>query len=361
MKILYIDHISPYGHVNFNTIHLQSLLSLNHHVYCIFKKDYFKKISVENIKIYLELPLWLYKKYWNGFTERILYFSQLLFIKFKVKFKTFDIVIFASYEPISLFFANIKCPLLLINHNTISGLDKSKVKEFFTKSISNRNVHIVFNEYMKQRLLLSKIHNVVIVPHGFIKPFIIDQPNNVLNSFTDIDYKIFNLHAYSIVFCPSSASIDKIFLFQLLFDKGFNEFLIERNIILVLKGNIYLDQNFCRNIVCIDRRFSDIEYQKLFFLSKIILLLYDNNYKYRTSGVLFECFSNNKPCLVLQNESINSYSKYFNYDPFFDTVSELSDKVLWHQQHVFKNHSLYTNLKELNPISYWDKLLSQYN
>ena len=355
MKILYIDHISPNGHVNFNKIHLQALLSLKHDIYCIFKKDYLRKINIENIIIYKEIPLCLYKNNTNGFIERVFYLLQLLFIKFNAKFSTFDFVIFAAYEPISLFFAKIKTPTFLINHNTISGLDKSRLKEFFTKKISKKNIHLVFDKHMQKRLEKSKIFKSKIIPHGYCMPFTNNLNSLYIDSLNEMDHRIYKSE-YSIIFCPSSTSIDKEFVFQIITNERFNNFLFENKIILLIKGNYNCNFSFNKNIISINRFFTDIEYQFLLKLSKVIILPYGKDFKYRTSGIMFECFSNNIPCLISNIASMRTYSAHFNYNPYFNNISDLQFKILTVLNEIKYPH-IYLQIDKLNPLIHWSYIL----
>jgi hypothetical protein len=295
----------------------------------------------------------------NKLTSRISYISQLLFIKNKVKFSFFDVIILASYEPVSLFFANITDPMLIINHNTISGLDNSKIKEFFTQRISKRNTHVVFDDDMRQRLIQLRITKIEIIPHGYNKPFAIKDYNVHLDLFSEKDIKKFAKSF--IVFIPSSGSVDNNFVSQILQNKKFNEFLIDKNILFFIKGKYTINKDLNKNIILIERRLTDFEYKCLFTISAVILLPYGNNFKYRTSGVLFECFSNNKPCLLSKIKSMLYYSKYFEYNPFFETISDLESRIL-HISHNQKNGGFtYKCLDELNPTNNWSKILYKLN
>jgi hypothetical protein len=359
MKILYIDYLSPEGHKNFNQIHICSLLSLNYEIHCVFRRGYYEDIltNENNVSLLMELSDSLYKGHANGLITRIFYFFQLLRIKNKIKFSSYDAVILSSYEPISLFFANIKYPMYIVNHNTIANWDRYNIKKFFIKQLGKRHIHVVFTEEMQQRLESFNVKNVIIVPHGYNKPFSIESPNALLQSLFAIDKRI-NESEYIIVSCFSSHFINDALIQQIICNEEFNDFLILKNILITLKGKFGKNENIGKNIILIEQHLTDIEYKYLFSKSHIILIPYNEKFRYRTSGILFECFANNKPCLITKIESMLYYSRYFNYYPFFETISELQIQIL--NILIDENISKYKFLNELNPINNWKTILDKY-
>ena len=87
-------------------------------------------------------------------------------------------------------------------------------------------------------------------------------------------------------------------------NKRLHHFLIENDIVLVLK-NKPIGVPDIQNIVYINRYLTKDEYQGLFLKSDIIVLAYPKEFEYRVSGVSFECVSNSKNILVLENPSLD--------------------------------------------------------
>jgi hypothetical protein len=355
MKILYIDYLSPQGHINFNRIQIKALLELNHNVCCVSKEGYCDLLAIPQAVPCLAIPNHLYigdKQRLFRFLFRIKSIQQLLFIKEHIDFSDYDAVIFAAYDPLSLFFFRIKKNTYIFNHNNINQYNNI-IKRWFVRHLPSHYIHIVFDNNMQQRLVQYNIHNIKIVAHGYNAPF--ELSNIGLDSLSQIDKRI-NNNEYSIIVSPSSNSLDNNLLIQIFKNIEFNQYLTNNKILFIVKGNPIENEINNENIIFINRRLTDLEYTCLFTKSKIILLLYNENFNYRTSAVLFECFANNKPCLTSNNAVISSYIKYFEYNPYFDNIVDLQSKVSLligeHSETIY-----YTNLNELSPIYYWENIL----
>lgn len=190
------------------------------------------------------------------------------------------------------------------------------IKHYFLKSLASKNDFIVFNERMKQVFVDNGIENVHIVSHGCMPPF----DKCTLNDLP----KELSMHKH-IVFHPSSKPEPKI-LADITSNKRLHKFLIDNDVIIVFRnkptGIVDIP-----NIVYINRYLSTDEYRGTFLKSDVILLAYPKEFVYSVSGVSFECVSNRKNILLLNNPSLEYCRKFYNYDPFFKNTDELCDKL----------------------------------
>jgi hypothetical protein len=317
MKILYIDHISPQGHIVFNRIQLNALVKLNDDICCVFRKGYFEEIDIDSVKNHIVLPECLYVKGQSIVLHRLYGFLQLLLISFKTMFKNFDVVVFSAYDPIVLFFFRFRGKVFLFNHNNIFELN-NRIKLWFTKHLPKHYTHLVFNESMKERLLCYGIVNIQQQQHEPVEPFVFNMPN--IKDIFDIPGN------NKIVFSPSATSTDVDFVESIAISPDFNKFLENNNIMLLLKCNSKI--NTSKNIILIDRYLTEQEYQNLFLVADIIFLPYIKEFKYRVSAILFSVFANNKKVIVRDCEGIRAYGQRFKYNPFFDSEAQLKERIL---------------------------------
>lgn len=345
MKILFIDNGNNYGHINFNTIHLLALDSLGIKIDVVFNwnlNSQYDQLKVcNNIKVYY-LPKYLCKNVKSKFFFRLYAILQLWYIYIFFTRKQYSYIILSAYDAITLFFAGYSSKFLIFDHNNIPQL-ADKVKLFFTKIISLKCTHLVFNNYMKDGLL-EKIPNskVKLISHGCLEPF-----------STLYDSRVEELQN-KIIFCPSTVSADSNFINSLAGNDVLCNYLKRNNIQLVVKNSnlIHVKSD---NIVFLNYYLSVEEYHDLFSKSYAILIPYSHEFKFRTSGVLFECFANNKPFIATKIPAFEIYSSFVNYVPYFTEVEELVpiiDGLLIHKGEYFKN------LDKLAPVFQWVDVLN---
>ena len=322
-NILYIDLYSSLGHVKFNKNYIKGLLEAGFEVKFIFKEGYIKELSLPTSLLDLSLPANYFLDYKNSFKNRLQMLKMLWFIKRKIEFSKYDIIIFSGYEEISLFFSNIKNKIYLVNHRNISGLDNF-VKRFFFKRISNKNTHIVFEDYIRKRLYQIGVKNVLVFPYGIPDPMVVDSTNN---NFSQVFLpKKINFSNYKFVlFSPSASSVDQCFINELINNKRVISFLEKNKILLIFKGN--LDSSLSDNIIIIKKYLTDNQYQNIFLQSDFILLSYPISYKYSVSAVFFECIANNKICLLSDIEVFKCYESFMNFYPFFKNTDDFLIKL----------------------------------
>ena len=322
-RILYIDPFSTYGHKNFNEIKIRNLACLEVELTCVFRDGYFEELHFEKKKTRLyKIPKKYYKGNRSSFFNRIEMIKILRHVKRELNFKDFDKIILAAYDNIALYFSFIREEIFLVNHNNLAGLD-NKIKLFFFKQISKRNIHLVFEDYMREYLNSIGIAKVISVSHGLPNEFkaIGDLPPT---SLTDLKIEQYS----NLIFVPSSSSSDVFFIDKLINDSSFQNYLKENNILLVLRGDYEVTQN--KNIQIINKYLSKIDYRYLLIKSSIIIIKYPASFKYRTSAVFLDCVANNKIVLISEIEAFKQLESKINYNPYFTTIDELIDKVKIH-------------------------------
>ena len=345
MKILYIDYQSPKGHVQFNRIHLNSLTQLGE-VYTIFKENYLEFIHSDLIKTYINIPSSKYDRdkgrFWGRFTE----IQLLRYLKKNINPTEWDFIIISSYDVISMFFARFFPNVIMFDH-TIEGMDNA-IKRFFYKRLSNTHTHIVFNESMAQKLYENGVNKVAVVPHGFIAMPTMDNSSHIREKLhIDTDY----------IFLPSPTSVSKEEIQSLISSHEMITCLRQHGLKLVLRGD-YISSS--SNVVIIKDFLSENEYRDLFLNSKFLFLPYRSTFKYRVSGVLFECMANNKFCICSNIPALREYEKYFNYpNHFYSNQLELIQCI----EYLISNNDIpkkYKNLKDLeSPLNGWINVLNR--
>lgn len=315
-KILYIDPLLQNGHVNFNNIYIENLRKSGYLLEFVFVSGYEDKLNIDSSEVVYSIPKFFFKKDLGKLGNRIAYFFALLFIKFFVDFKKYDLIIFSSFEEVSFFLSNIK-KCCLINHINVSTSVESKVKYFFLNKVLINNSLIVLDKETKSYLSSKGNYKIYVQPHGLpnAKSLIHTNEDDEFGYIFDelIKYK-------KILFSPSESSSDKDFINELIRSNKFMEYLEQEDILFVYKDKSPVVR---RNILVISGFLSQNAYDYLFLKSNIILIAYPKNFKYRVSGVLLECMANDKPCVVSRIDTLESYSDFFKYDAFYSNIDEL--------------------------------------
>ncbi len=349
MKILYFDILSPAGHVVFNNIHLRALSQLGE-VFTVFKEGY-NTFDNPNVFHFLDIPNCYYKKGEGYYKSRIRLARMIRWVWKEVSKEKWDYIILSSYCPLALFLSQRFRDAIVVDHNTISLLD-SKILGFPLRHLSRGIKHIVFNDYMKSRFNVMGIDNVSIVPHGFI-PMNCDHISN--DEIMGIRQKFSLDQEDRIVFLPSLSKSNVDVIGQFIYNDDFNSFLKWHGLKLITKSGVKRESK--SNIIIIDGYLPQREYEYLFLNSSCNVLFYSLDFKYRTSGVLNECFANNIPCVFSGCPALEVYRPYFN-NPHceFHDGDELKRSILSVLQIDRKDY--YTGLEEIkNPFNAWKQIL----
>lgn len=325
-KILYIEYTLEVGHVNFNRIHIDALMSQGNDVRLILHQYTKDRLPFADSQYALVLPHFLRRR--NGWLEplrnRIIYLLALLYIRLKVNLNDYDQTILSSLDEVSLSILPLCRNMRLTSHGNGRGFE-NPIKRKLLKRLAKHNSFIVFNEEMRKPFLENGIEQVDVVSHGCIPPYQI-HPNVTLP--VDVD-------GYETVVFHPSPSPDPDFISTLTSDSDLLRMLEEENILLILR-NYDEEKIVSRNIKTINQYLSTEEYQQMFLRSDMILIAYPDDFRYRVSGVSFECVANGKRLLAKQLPALNYCRTFYNYDPMFENVSQLRERIVELKRHPEK-------------------------
>lgn len=344
MRILVVDYLCQKGHKNYVDILLKSLAKLDLDITFVTSRDYMDYLNVKLQRVnkieYKAQSFKSRKKLYN-----ILYqIFSLKKIEWKIRRKKFDYIIFTSYNIYSYFFFRRQEPIYIINHDNIDRLAHSNVLTLkLHKHLGANSRYVVLSPYIKASLeKILPFKNIVYIPHGII------QHLSCVGSSHFSKYP-------NIIFCSARSSCNIDFLYKLLSDESNQRFLEQNNIFLVVRTNNKFTET-CRNIIHVDssQRIAEVDYDYIISHSMCVYLPYAEDFKYRVSGIFYECISNNIPVLFNKTESTVQYADYITYDYELNKPEEFRDKVL---QFLKNNYSYYKNIDNLNPKFYWEKIL----
>lgn len=324
-KILIIDPISSIGHVNYNTIIINEIKKHNRNIYCIFKEDYDENLFYNN-KVILRIPNKYYnnkQKYLQSIINRINQYKIYRYILKKIDIYKYDVVILTSYEEISLYYANINKKLYLINHNNLSNIN-NKIKIYYIKKISSLHIHVVLHKSYLIKYIEYGINNVICINHGLKEKIIIDK-----NYHYDAIKKYRQYCNYdSIIFMPINNNTNIKIIEVLLNNKEFISYITINRILIVVKcGNNKIKILKNDNILIITDYMTKSEYEYTFYMAKIVVLCYKNDFKYRISNVFLECAINNKICIMNDIQSFKIYHNNINYKSYYKDVKQLYENI----------------------------------
>ena len=316
-KVLFVDHVSGLGHVNFNRIYINALLAQGFDVKLALSKSLAAHMEYDESLYAVKIPDIYTRK--SPLWRRVRFFLQLLYIKMMVNVKPYDLILFSAYDELTFSLFDFSKPVYVVNHGNVKGLS-NRLKRTCLLRISGRCTQVVFNQHMKDEFLRYGITNVRVVSHGCMPPFVLD---------TNVDLSLISSklddETCKVLFFPSDSSGDIRFLQEMLNNNALLSYLQERNMLLVVKSTkVYCQHD---NVVVIKTYLSQSVYQALFLRSNVILIAYPNSFVFRVSGVLFECLGNNKSVLIKNIPALKIYEGYFEESPFFEDLVDFMKKL----------------------------------
>lgn len=291
-KILFIDPLSPTGHIQYNNYWINCLNNLECSYETCFKKNYKKNFDLKEKSYEIEEKYYLkLEKSKNFFIKRYYLFLILKEIEKKVNFEDYDKIIFSSFENFSLFIYLLfykNKNIYAILHNNIQKIN-NKIIYFLIKSISKKINLISLDENIKENLEKIKI-NTGLVIHPIPNKFKLNtqKDNHIIK-----------------IFSPSKTSIDENFILELLGAKKLLKNLKLEFFIRNTKLEMKID-----NLTISKRYLSDEEYRDKFSEAEIIILPYKKDFQNRLSNIFFEAVSNEKKILISEESFLKIYSKY---------------------------------------------------
>lgn len=307
-KVLFIDSLSPIGHVNFNNIHVEALCKAGFDVECAFREGYSQLLKLPDSVMAHEFRI-------KGMRDaRFDSLKFLMAVRHNMDLSAYDHIIHSSYADVPLLLSGFP-KSLIIDHNNLSKL-KSRIRAILFKLLSRKHVHISLSKEIQEYLNGKGIENILI-QHGLPLPF---RSATTRGPENNNRYKIF---------IPSASSSNPTVLREYFSDNSFLAFLSENNVEVVLRSATI--QSNSSNIKVIKDRLSDSDYASLFVEADLIWLPYPRSFENRVSGVLMEAIANQKDVLLPDIKTFGQYRDIFDSSSYYNSVegiiSSISSKI----------------------------------
>ena len=333
--------MSPKGHENYDLIQINSLLSLGSHVTLVGRTGHFDSVPRNNNVEVKELPEWCFRKFCHlkPLCYRLQEILTLLYISYKFSPKKYDWTILLCYDILSTFFFRTKSKVILIDHNNVGQLD-NRLKLLLTK-IYPDYAHIALNRQMLTRLQeLLPNHKVRYIPHGLVPSFT-DKLSSEKYASTE-----------SFVFCPVNQNFDRVKVSSLFNSNKFLDYLNSQNIVFYVKyfEGIREDR---KEMQVIKDRINDDDYKYLIKNSIAVILPYTEEFRYRCSGILFECVANDTTVICMSNPATSIYKDVIDMYEF-----ENAKKLIECIEQRIDNGKRICDKNLLSPTSYWKDFLN---
>lgn len=310
MQILVIDYISPEGHKNFDYVHVNALSELGYGLHLVGRRNQFASIANVGDFQVSSFPEWTFKTLpLKQLSVRVMEMVRLKWVFSHVDVNEYDAIIMLSYDVLSLFPFRFKKKVLLINHNNVSQLADNKIKLYLTRRLRNSFIHIALNVLMEKKLgELLHGKKVVYVPHGL-----------VLNGST-IKRPSFLGDSDKFVFCPVNRNHDAVLLQRLLDSKGVTDYLECQGITFYVKKTVdyTTESHSIRRIMSF---LSTEEYYYMIEKSVAVILPYGQTFKYRCSGIFFECIARDANIIATKIPDLEIYKEHARVQYFGDENS----------------------------------------
>lgn len=332
LKILYADSLNPSGHKNFNVAYINLLAEVvDVTLYCP-QNWYQNYILDERVRIYDNQLDPINSK--SRFIIYLFYIFNLYKIAQLCNHNKYDIIFISSFDTVSFLFGflffNNKKNIYLFHHNNIDGLN-NKIKRLFFNKYSRYVKHIVFEDFIKQRLIeLSNISAdiVYVIPHPITKIF---DNNEHKDGFGCI---------------AISNSNNELLLQDIIEAQKKNRFLEQINMKMLIKTKyIQYDDGYLKTI---SGFISVSEYDSYFAQCKIFYMPFPSTFQYRISGTLIDALSNGKLVIGTDIPILRQYS--LRYPEICIIASSVEEFV-----------SLLANLKYVQNNNDTNKFLSNHS
>jgi hypothetical protein len=275
MNILYLDFLNPKSHLRLDINQIETLSKIG------------KVTVISPIGRYRNLPLNVtlienkFLSITKGKLSSRLYSLRSMFVSSYLSRKIcYDSIIVSSFETIIFsigrFLYRSNKRIFLIHHFNIDELT-SKIKALFFRTYMNKFEHIVFEEFIKKKLVdefgidSNRIH---ILPHHM----------NVLKIFDKINLK------YDCVGL-SNSNDEKIISKIVEEEKDKSLFKDSRRKVILKSKNIEYDNGFLK---VIKGFIENVQFEDYLRSSRSIYMPFPEDFKYRMSGTLIDALSNKK-------------------------------------------------------------------
>ncbi|MBN1866031.1 hypothetical protein JW916_01945 [Candidatus Sumerlaeota bacterium] len=285
MKILAVDPLAPWGHVNFNTRVLGALREIGHVSFITFH-DYHQHFTVDER---IDIP----DKRGLEHSDRRLRFGQagvLRSILRTVHPADYDAVVFLCYEAVSLALRWPKdAQAFVFEHNNTDKARENPVKMFLYKRIPRSVSHLVFMDYIGEYIARTCGRQSFTVPLNYTL-----SPEEALTRPSRATARD---EGRKTIFVPSTCTRSRVV-------RRLKDFVLKSDRWrMVSKGRHEEESERCRV-----RMFFD-DYQEL--MDGCDLVFFGGEYGCRASAALHEAMSCGKPIVGLDCPFIRAFEKRF--------------------------------------------------
>lgn len=338
MKILVVDYLSYPGHKRFNKIHIDALEGLGHDLFFVGKKDQFpnycepRLLCVPPERFFKTLPF-------QSVSSRLQNIFCLKWIYSQIQEHDYDLILFPTYDIVSLFFSPFKNKCLVINHNNVSQLN-NRIKAWLTRHLPSSVSHITLDS-LSQKRLQEVIPNakVYMIPHGF------DKPSNNISKPEWLDCDTY-------FFCPVNRNFNQEDVNKLFQNSLLQEVLKKAGSCIYIKNFSGIVNSSVLKII--PSNVPQKEYDYMIQNAKGVILSYNSSFRYRVSGIFFECIAANTTVIVPDNESFKQYS---DLNVVYYSESE-SDSFVNSIRNVLNMSPSQYDLSRVEPRNYWRTAIS---
>lgn len=342
MRLLLLDYISYLGHRNFNTVQVNALIKIGYDICLVGRTGQFENIKKKDNVSSVEIPEVFFKKWPKGAVFfRLQGIMILLWVKEHIRWRDYDAVLVLTYDIMSIFIFRISTRTFLINHNNVSQLS-NKIKLCLTRHLPNNYSHIALNDEMYRRLKeLLPGRDVYYVPHGICPP-----SNKIRKPSFILDMGRF-------LFCPVNNNYDPLFVKKIFEDRTFLDYLKSSGIVLYVKESLGVGCDGC-NVKKVPTTMKEEEYNFMLKNALAVLLPYCEFFKYRCSGIFFECVSFGTPVIVTKLATFDFYKNMVEMKTFSDVVSLIcAIKYYSDEKKIMHDLSLF------DPTCYWKTVIER--
>lgn len=295
IRILYVDPLSPPGHINFNNIYISALSAISGvKIDFCFQEGYIDKLTifedVVNQKFCFSKSRRTYRGILNKVFWRLHQLGVLFYCKKIIREFRYDYVFFSSFDEIALVLSGLmKTNVLAVCHANAEHIPKSRMSMLAHRRLSRKGNLITLNKALSNFMAMNGIKNVY-SPHGF--PDV--EQKNIINS--------------RFVFVPVQANMVDTKLLKELLNSDFSKLLQQLHVRFVLKDNPALPHDL-PNVVFTEKMLSKLDYDSYFGEAGLIVLPYRKEmYVYRTSAMLMESVAFGKNVALPKAKSFVSLS-----------------------------------------------------
>ena len=303
MKILFLDLLSPAGHLHLNRDLLEILTSLGS-VDVACREGYLcAGFLPQNVGVLYGVP-GEYYRFSGRLNTRLNCIRAITWVLRNIELRRYDIIFVSSYETVSFSLAwpsDIGPRVVLLNHNNLDELG-NWAKGFAFRMIPTQIEHVVFeasfSDYLKADFGIR--NRVWIMRHPIDQTIASEYRNAIAVEGSSDD-------ARPLVFAPSSSNDEDFICYLIEMDEA--HYLSELGVRFLVKSRRFSWTSSQLHVTT--QPFSRGQYVRLMGDAALGLLPYPPSYRYRASGVLFDFLALKKrfigPSLPLFEQYVRKY------------------------------------------------------